>query len=158
MNGKKSLDVHSMNSITLISFKFNLTEIQRVNCTVQVVVESADKNGNAYQVFADFRCEKSTQVNEHHRLSHKEEAKIELDGVDIEWIKHGSTPSTGISSNRWINYNIKQAIRGTFSLQYVEQFRQDIQTGYNWPRNADNCHSCMLSGSPTHQLEEQLIK
>ena len=41
---------------------------------------------NAYQVFADYRCKKSTQVNDHHGLSPKEVNKIEQDGKEIGWM------------------------------------------------------------------------
>ena len=40
------------------------TDIQRADCAVQLDLESADKSVNANQVFADVRCDKSTQVNE----------------------------------------------------------------------------------------------
>ena len=56
------------------------------DCAVQVVLESADKSVNAYQISDDFRCEKSTQVNELHGLLHKEVNKIEQDEKEIGWI------------------------------------------------------------------------
>ena len=62
------------------------TDIQQVDCAVQVVVKNAEKSVNAYQVVADFRCDKETQVIEHHYLSNEIE-QIEKDGEEGRWLR-----------------------------------------------------------------------
>ena len=54
-----------------------------VDCTIQVVVKTANKSDYAHQEFANFRLDKETQVTEHDYLSQEEEAKLEQDGKEL---------------------------------------------------------------------------
>ena len=66
---------------------------------VQVVVKTANKSVNANQVFANFRYDKETQVNEHNGHTHKEEVKIKQDGEANGWFKYGSRePHSGLAA------------------------------------------------------------
>ena len=73
------------------SFSFQSSTYLYAWTTVQVIVKTANKSLNTHHVFANFRYDKETQVNEHHGLSREEKVKIEQDGEANGWIKYGST-------------------------------------------------------------------
>ena len=64
---------------------------------------------NAYQFFADFRYEKSTQVNEHHGLSPEEANKIDQDGEEDGWINIGEA--------QCLHHLIKEAIDAKLCIE-----------------------------------------
>ena len=97
------------------------TDIQQVVCTVQVVVKNANKSVNAYQVFADFRCDKETQVIEHHYLLHEEYNKIEQDGKEGGWLR-------GHPMHLQINNRILEAID---SRMCIERYAKSGAQGAN---------------------------
>ena len=51
------------------------TDIQKVDCTVQVVVETANKCVNANKVFTNFRLEKETHL---HQADHHSQAMLRV--------------------------------------------------------------------------------
>ena len=98
----------------LIEVTADITDIQRVDCTVQVVVESANKSVHAHQVFANFRWEKSTEVNEH-GLSPEEATRIDQDGEEDGWIN--------IREAQCLQHLIKEAIDAKLCIERYAKSR-----------------------------------
>ena len=65
--------------------------------------KSCQKKCKCYQVFADFRCDKETQVTELHYLSREVVIKIEQDGKEIRLLGNYPTASS-------VHHYIRKAI------------------------------------------------
>ena len=77
--------------VAMVEVTADQTKTKLVDCTVHVVVKTANKSVNAHQEFANFRYDKPTQVaDDSNHLSH--EAKFERDAKELGWFM--LTPSS----------------------------------------------------------------